>query len=87
MIQTLKSVFKAGWTNFKRNSYLSAAATGVMSLSLLLFLGLLSIQFMTTEVIASLENKVDISAYFKSDTPEEQILKIKSDLASDPVDS
>ena len=66
--------------NFKRNSYLSLAATGVMSLALVLFLGLLSLQFLTTKVVASLEDKVDISAYFKTDAPEDQILKVKSDL-------
>lgn len=80
MVQTLTAVIKAGWTNFKRNSYLSIAATGVMSLALILFLGLLSLQFLTSEVVASLENKVDISAYFKTDTPDDQILKVMSDL-------
>lgn len=74
------TVIKTGWTNFKRNSYLSIAATGVMSLALILFLGLLSLQFLTSEVVASLENKVDISAYFKTDTPDDQILKVMSDL-------
>ncbi len=59
---------------------MSLAATGVMSLALVLFLGLLSLQFLTTKVVASLEDKVDISAYFKTDAPEDQILKVKSDL-------
>ena len=80
MFQTLKTVIKAGWTNFKRNSYLSVAATGVMSLALILFLSLLSLQFLTSQVVSSLEGKVDISAYFKTDTSDEQILKIQSDL-------
>ncbi len=80
MFLTFKTVIKAGWTNFKRNSYLSVAATGVMSLALILFLGLLSLQFLTSQVVYSLEGKVDISAYFKTDTSDEQILKIQSDL-------
>jgi cell division transport system permease protein len=75
---------KSGWTNFKRNSYVSIAATGVMSLSLLLFLGLISLQYMTTESIASLENKVDVSAYFKTDAPEDEILDVKKDVAALP---
>ncbi len=82
MFQIFKSVIKAGWTNFKRNSYLSAAATGVISLALLLFLGLLSLQFVTNEIVVSLQDKVDISAYFKTDTAEEQILEVKSDLTA-----
>lgn len=80
MISTFKTILKRGWTNFKRNSYLSFAATGVMALALVLFLGLLSLQFVTTEVVASLEDKIDISAYFKTEAPEDQILKIKSEL-------
>lgn len=80
MFQTLKTVIKSGWINFRRNSYLSVAATGVMSLALILFLGLLSLQFLTSQVVSSLENKVDISAYFKTDTPEDQINKMSDDL-------
>lgn len=80
MVQTFKTVIKSGWTNFKRNSYLSIAATGVMSLALILFLGLLSLQFLTSHVVATLEGKVDISAYFKTDVSDEQILKVMSDL-------
>jgi cell division transport system permease protein len=80
MFQTFKSVLKNGWTNFRRNSYVSLAATGVMSLSLILFLGLLSLQYLTTESISSLEMKVDVSAYFKTDAPEDQILQVKTDL-------
>ena len=84
MFQTLKTVIKRGWVNFKRNSYLSAAATGVMALALVLFLGLLSLQYLTTEIVISLENKVDISAYFKTDAPEDQIANIKAELSSRP---
>lgn len=80
IFHTFGNVIKNGWINFKRNSYLSVAATGVMSLALILFLGLLSLQFLTTQAIISLEDKVDISAYFKTDTPEDQILQVKSDL-------
>lgn len=84
MIQAFKSVIKSGWTNFRRNHYLSVAATGVMSLSLLLFLGLLALQYATTESISSLESKVDVSAYFKTDAPEDKIMEIKSELIVRP---
>jgi cell division transport system permease protein len=80
IFHTFGSVLKNGWTNFKRNSYLSVAATGVMSLALILFLSLLSLQFLTAQAIISLEDKVDISAYFKTDTPEEQVLEVRAEL-------
>lgn len=77
-------IINSGWTNFRRNSYLSFAATGIMALALILFLGLLSLQFLTSQVVSSLQDKIDISAYFKSEATEDQILKIKSDLSALP---
>jgi cell division transport system permease protein len=79
-----KKILESGWINFKRNSYLSFGATGMMAMTLLLFLGLLSLQFMTSQVVASLQEKIDMSAYFTTDATEEQILQVKSDLQSLP---
>ena len=84
----LKKILDSGWTNFRRNSYLSFGATGIMALALILFLGLLTVQFLTSQVVANLQEKIDISAYFKADATEEQALKIKSDVSVLPqVDS
>ena len=67
---------------------MSFGATGIMALALILFLGLLTVQFLTSQVVATLQEKIDISAYFKLDATEEQVLKIKSDVAVLPeVDS
>ena len=84
MKHSLKNVLKSGWTNFKRNSYLSIAVTGVMSLVLLLLLGLISFQFLTSRLVTSIEDKLDVSAYFQTTTAEEQILSIKTDLEKLP---
>ncbi len=63
---------------------MSFGATGVMALALILFLGLLTIQFLTSQVVATLQDKIDISAYFKSVATEDQVLKIKSDVSALP---
>ena len=55
-----------------------------MTLTLLLLLGLLSFRFFTTGLVTTIEEKVDISAYFKVETSEEQILSVKSDLEKLP---
>ncbi|MBI2063671.1 MAG: ABC transporter permease [Candidatus Yanofskybacteria bacterium] len=81
MATNFKKIIDSGWTNFRRNSYLSFAATSIMALVLILFLGLLSLQFLSSQIVASLQEKIDISAYFKADATEEQALKIKSDLS------
>lgn len=88
MSVNLTKIIESGWTNFRRNSYLSFGATGIMALALILFLGLLTIQFLTSQVVSTLQDKIDISAYFKPDATEEQVLKIKSDVSVLPeVDS
>jgi cell division transport system permease protein len=79
-----KKIIKNGWTNFRRNGYLSLGATGMMALTLFLFLGLLSLQYLTSQVVASLQEKIDVSAYFATEATEDQILQVKSDLQSLP---
>ena len=78
--ETAKRVFNVGWVNFKRNSYLSMGTTGVMVLVLFLFSGLMSLNYLTSQIVNNLEEKVDISVYFKNEASEEEIVKVKSDL-------
>ncbi len=80
--ETAKRVFSVGWTNFKRNSYLSMGTTGVMVLVLFLFSGLMSLNFLASRIVSGLEEKVDVSVYFKNDASEEEINRVKSDLES-----
>ncbi|MBI4160484.1 MAG: ABC transporter permease [Candidatus Yanofskybacteria bacterium] len=75
-------IIDTGWTNFRRNSFLSVAATGMTSLALILFLGLFSLQFLSSQIVANLEEKIDVSAYFGQEATEEQMLAVKSDLES-----
>lgn len=66
--------------SFKRNSFLSFGATGVMALALLVFSGLIMLNFFTGKVVSFLDEKVDVSVYFQNEAQEDQILKVKSDL-------
>lgn len=80
MKKAFKRIFKAGWINFKRNSYVSFGTTGVMTLVLLLFSGLMLLNYISDQIITGLENKVDVSVYFKNDASEDQIMVVKQDL-------
>ena len=82
MKKSLQRIFNAGLTNFKRDSYLSLGTTGVMILVLLLFSGLMAVNFLSSQVVVNLQEKVDVSVYFKADISEEDILSIKSELES-----
>lgn len=78
--ETFKRVALAGWTNFRRNSYVSFGTTGVMALVLLLFLGIIAFNFLSSVVLDSLQEKVDISLYFKTEATEADIMTVKKDL-------
>ena len=80
MKKSFKRVFNAGWTNFKRNSYLSLGTTGIMVLVLLLFSALMALNFLSLRIVASLQEKVDVTAYFKSEATDEEIGAIKEAL-------
>jgi cell division transport system permease protein len=75
-------VFAAGWNNFRRNSYVTLGTTGVLTLVLLLFLGLMAVNFLGSVVVSGLESKVDVSLYFKQEAADEQIAAVKADLAA-----
>ncbi len=73
-------MIKFGWQNFKRNSYLSMATTGILALTLLLFTGLLTFNFLSSSVLADLEDKVDVTAYFNDEATEVDILAVGEEL-------
>ncbi|OGN08423.1 MAG: hypothetical protein A3J46_05815 [Candidatus Yanofskybacteria bacterium RIFCSPHIGHO2_02_FULL_41_11] len=80
MKESAKRIFQSGWINFKRNSYLSMGTTGVMVLVLLLFSGLMAVNYLSSQVVSSLQGKVDVSVYFKNEATEADILMVKKDL-------
>lgn len=77
-------VFKNGMTNFVRNSWLSTAATLIMVVTLsILTLTLISYN-VTNAAVNNIQQRVDISVYFKEQVAENQILNIKEQLQSMP---
>ena len=53
-----------------------------MVLVLLLFSALMALNFLSLKVVSSLQEKVDVTAYFKSDATEEEIARVQEDLDS-----
>ena len=77
-------VIKIGFVNFWRNFWLSAAATIVMTVTLVIFSSLFTVFILTNYSIHTIQNTVDISVYFKIGLADDQITKIKDDIAHDP---
>ena len=77
---TFERVNKGGIIKFFRGGLISVATVLVMSLSMLVFGGVLVGGIFANGVISTVEDRVDISVYFKLDSPEEKILSLKKDL-------
>lgn len=84
MLTTLFRITKYGMQSFTRNAWLSTATIAIMVLTLMLFSGLIMLNVVTTTIITSIQDKIDISVYFKNDSPEDEMLRIKSTLETLP---
>ncbi len=82
MFTTLARIIKYGIQNFRRNALTSIATIIVMVLALLVFQGLIMFNILTKSAVASLQDKIDISVYFKTTVPEDEILKIARSIES-----
>ncbi|MDO8556863.1 MAG: permease-like cell division protein FtsX [Candidatus Jorgensenbacteria bacterium] len=77
---TLSRIIKYGLQAIWRNGLLSASTISVMILAALVFEGLIIFNVVGKSAVQSIQDKIDISVYFKSNTPEDTILGIKRSL-------
>ncbi|MEK7212784.1 MAG: permease-like cell division protein FtsX [Patescibacteria group bacterium] len=82
MFTIISRIVHYGFQSFWRNGWPSAATVAIMVLALLVFIGLIFFNHVTDAAVASIQSKIDISIYFKTDTSEDQILNIKRSLES-----
>ena len=81
MFTLLKRILKASWLNFRRNIGLSLATIFILLITISLITYLFLFRQISQFLIAELEAKVDISVYFREDSPEEEILKAEDELS------
>jgi cell division transport system permease protein len=78
LLLTLSRTFKSGFQHFRRNGWLSFAVISIISLTLLIISTLIVLSIAANLIIRSVQDKVDISVYFKSDIPESKIMEFRS---------
>lgn len=78
----MRRVIKAGALSFWRNRWVSSATISVMMLALGLITSLVLTSVVAGSLLKTLEEKVDISVYFKLETGEGEIVKVKQELES-----
>jgi cell division transport system permease protein len=81
MFTLFKRIFRASWLNFRRNIGLSLATIFILLITISLITYLFLFRQISQFLIAELEAKIDISVYFKEDSPEEEILKAEDELS------
>lgn len=70
---SLTRVFRYGLNNFSRNTWLTTAATAVMTITLLIIAGTFIARMVFNDTITSVRQKIDVSIYLKDDiTPEQR---------------
>lgn len=84
MITSLKKIIKTGWLNFVRNSGISIATCFIIGMTIFLITSLFVMKDITNYLIDLIQEKVDISIYFKDTAEEDAILAFKDDIEKIP---
>jgi cell division transport system permease protein len=82
MLTIISRIVHYGFVNFWRNGWPSAATVAIMVLALLVVVGLIFFNEVTDRAVGSIQDKIDVSVYFKTNTPEDEVLNVKQSLES-----
>jgi len=80
MISAAKRIIQTAWQGLKRNSWITIACIAMMTISLIIFSSILMLNHASNFLVSALKDKMDISIYFKTDIPEEDILRVRDEL-------
>lgn len=84
MWNSLKRVIKTGLLDFSRNIGLSIATIFIMTTVVLLISALFLMNPVSKILISDIQDKIDVSVYFKKDTALEDIFQIQNELSKLP---
>jgi len=84
MLIAFKRIFKLGWQSFSRDGGLAAATIFILVIVITLVSSLFILKEVSQFLIAAIQEKVDISVYFKERALETKILNIKEEISKIP---
>jgi len=84
MFTSLERIIRSGWITFKRQGGFTVATIFIMVITISLMTCLFLFQRITKFSISLLQDKVDVSIYFKDTSLEQDILGIKEQIAKIP---
>jgi len=84
MFTLIRRIFKSGWQNFSRDGGLSVATCFIIVITILLGSSLFVLKDINHFLTSSIQEKADISVYFKEDAAEEEIFNLEEELSKIP---
>jgi len=84
MFITFKRILKSGWLNLVRDGGITAATIFILVMAVFLVSTIFLLKDVSQFLITSLQEKADISVYFKESVSEEDILNVKEKLFQIP---
>lgn len=84
MFTSLRRITKSGWLGFFREGGLSFATIFIMVMTIFLITSLFLSKDISQYLIASVQERVDVSVYFKADAAENDIFNLKEEIARIP---
>lgn len=83
MFTSLKRIPYFGWRNFSRNPGFSLATCFILTLVIVLATSIFLLKGAADYLIAEVQEKADITVFFNEDSAEEDLFKLKDELAND----
>lgn len=84
MFTLIKRIFRSGWQDLTRDGGMIAVNIFIMVMAISVITSLFLFKDISQFLIQSLQEKVDVSVYFKDEAAEEDILKVKEELVQIP---
>jgi len=82
MITSFLRIIKYGFQNFTRNGWLSIATTAIVTMTLLVLMSLMIFDVISETALRSVQEKIDISVYFRPEIAEETIRDFENRLGA-----
>src|ERR1041384_1261870 len=82
MLTKFKRVFSFAMADMYRNRGISLAAVFILTITILTITGLFFMHGIGNFIISEVQNKIDITAYFKSDTSQDDIMAVKDQIVA-----
>lgn len=85
-MNSLKRVLNFAFVDFYRNKGISVSAIFVIAITTFLITGIFFVHGISSFLVSTIQNKIDITAYFKADTDEQDILSIRDEILRNSLD-